>query len=493
MTQLFLGLPESIVRLDVDGGSARAEVCVDEGPVTAMAVDPGRQECVYAATRGNGLWYTHDGGDSWHRGGARIDRQALSAAVVSLPDRADDLGVLYIGTEPSALYKSTDGGRTFDEIVSLQEIPSRPEWSYPPRPDTHHVWSLATDPADAGVLYVGIELGGIMRTTDGGREWAEHPAGADADPHTLRTHRSVPGRVYEGGGSFFCETRDGGATWVRDVEGIPEEIRYFYSLAVDPGDPDTVLISAARDPLEGHGQPPAARAWSTIYRRSASREWHEVTEGLPPREGTRMGWLVTDQETAGLIYYVTIPGGVYRTQDGGLTFEQLPWEWPDGAGERKVRAAVAAHVQPRGRTPAGETVTTTKRSTMNETEAADAAHRLRVAVHAFGGPPQAQRRWVQMGMLQRARDILDADLASVPDLLDAGAIDAEQARLLEKVGAEYCRSRDANDDLLEEAAAQPREYLWSAALEGDDWHALRHLARDCFRAMSIGREPLIDV
>lgn len=344
MTRLFLGLPEGVVRLNLDGETARAEVCISQGPVTAMAVDPGKQTSVYAATRGCGLWYTHDGGDNWHRGGNGIDHQALSAAVVSLPDRTDELGALYVGTEPSALYKSVDGGRAFDEIVSLQAIPSRPEWSYPPRPDTHHVWSLAADPVDADVLYVGIELGGIMRTPNGGQEWAEHPAGADADPHTLRTHGSAPGRVYEGGGSFFSETRDGGKTWVRDVEGIPEDIRYFYSLAVDSGDPDTVLISAARDPLEGHGQPPAPSAWSTIYRRTGSRKWHEVTEGLPPRAGTRMGWLVADQTRAGFLYYVTVPGEVYRTQDGGLTFERIAWEWPPEAGERKVRAVIAAHV-----------------------------------------------------------------------------------------------------------------------------------------------------
>lgn len=130
---------------------------------------------------------------------------------------------------------------------------------------------------------------------------------------------------------------------------------------------------------------------------------------------------------------------------------------------------------------------------MNETQAAETAHRLRVAVHAFGGPPQAQRRWVQMGMLQRARHILDADLASLPDLLDAGTITADQARALEQVGTAYRRLSDASDDPLEESAAQPRAYLWSTALEGDEWHVLRHLARDCFGAMSVGREPLIDV
>ncbi len=328
MTRIYMATASAIVDVQING-SVEAEACLTGGPFTDIVADPQSPECLYATTQGSGLWSTCDGGASWGHATAGLHHARLSAAVVSGPDRKDGLGALYVGTEPSALYRSDDGGRTFTELPGLQEIPSRTDWSFPPRPDTHHVWSLAADPHEPGRLYVGIELGGVMCTEDGGATFIDSSPDADGDPHTLRTHPGAPGRVYESGGSFFCESRDGGRTWQRDLEGIPEEIRYFYSLAVDPGDPDTIIISAARDPFTGHARE-EAKAWSTLYRRTADRPWHELTAGLPERQGTRMGWLSTDGQTAGAFFYVTIPGELYRSGDAGDTWEQLPFAWPEG-------------------------------------------------------------------------------------------------------------------------------------------------------------------
>jgi hypothetical protein len=342
MTDLFLGLPEGVIRLDADG-SAAAEFPLRTGSrVTALAVDPEDPTAIYATTYEDGFFYSHDGGGTWDGGGAGLEGKLLTAAMVSGPDRNDGYGTIYVGTEPAALFKSIDGGSSFEELPSFTEIPSRPEWSYPPRPDTHHVWSLAADTVDPGRIYVGVELGGVMRSSDGGLTWTDHGQEADGDPHTLCTHSRAPGRVYEGGGSYFCQSFDQGETWERDLDGIPEEIRYFYSLAVDPGDPDTILISSARDPLEGHGQPPAPAPWSTIYRRTADRGWYEVTDGLPPKEGTRMGWLTTDERSEHLLFYVTTRGAVYRTEDGGDRWRGLDTQPPAGLGDDlHVRAAVA--------------------------------------------------------------------------------------------------------------------------------------------------------
>ncbi len=122
---------------------------------------------------------------------------------------------------------------------------------------------------------------------------------------------------------------------------------------------------------------------------------------------------------------------------------------------------------------------------------ATSEHRLRLAMHAFSGAPQAQRRWVQMGVMQRARDILDSDGDRIGELHRQGAIDDELAQMLENAYQRYLALKAGHEDLLEERISRPRSFLWSTALQGEDWTAMRRAARPCLTALSVGKEPLI--
>lgn len=343
MTTLLLGTADGVVQMGIDGDSGRAVGVLDAAGVTALAVDPHNGELAYATTSSDGLHSSTDCGRSWSRGGDGIDRPTLTCVAVSRSHRTGDTGAVYVGTELSALYRSEDGGATFAELPALQDVPSRPTWSFPPKPHTHHVVSLETDPTDPARIYVGIELGGIIRSEDGGETFLDSVPHQDLDPHQIRTHPKAPGRVYEGGGSSYCESRDHGASWKRDIDAIPEEIRYFFTLAVDPGDPDTIVFTAARDPFTGGAAVPGVTAWSTIYRRTAGRDWHELTteHGLPPQDGTRIGWLSTDMTTPGELFYTTTPAAVYRSRDGGDHWEQIPFVWPDGITQKLTCMAIS--------------------------------------------------------------------------------------------------------------------------------------------------------
>jgi photosystem II stability/assembly factor-like uncharacterized protein len=343
VTNVFLGLPDGVVRVRIVNGSGRAEAVLAVPRVAAIAVDPRDGERVYAGTLSDGLFTSTDGGGTWRRRGSGIDRPIISALTVSRSHYVRDAGVVYVGTELSALYRSEDAGDTFAELPALERVPSRGDWSYPPRPNTDHVWSLETDPYDPARIYVGIELGGIIRSEDGGDSFIDSVPGQDMDPHQIRTHPMARGRVYEGGGASFCESRDYGRSWTRDVNAIPDEIRYFYSLAVDPGDPDTIVFSAAHDPFTGHTAVPGTTAWSTLFRRTKDRDWHELTpeRGLPPQEGTRMGWLNTDGATSGQLFYTTISGEIYRTLDGGERWERMPVAWPSDATPKVTCTAIS--------------------------------------------------------------------------------------------------------------------------------------------------------
>jgi hypothetical protein len=327
METLYIGYGDGLVRAGVNG-AVGGQWAIRGVPVAQVAVDPQEPDRVYAATLGEGLQRSDDGGRTFERVRA-IENPLVWSVTVSASDRYGALGTVYAGTQMAALYKSTDGGDSFAELRSVQDIPSKPEWSFPPAPDTHHVHQITLDITDPGIVVFGVELGGVYHSTDAGETWERTTA--DPDPHTLRTHPSARGRMYEGGGAAYYASRDGGATWRRNLDGIPDEVRYFYSLAVDSGDPENVLLSGARDPFSGHAVIPGIPVWSSLYRLEGDA-WREVVDGLPPSDGTAMGTLAAG--APGVFYYVTEPGDLYRSDDGGRSFALVDVSAPDVRGDR---------------------------------------------------------------------------------------------------------------------------------------------------------------
>src|SRR5947199_4426572 len=155
-------------------------------------------DTVYVGCRGGGLKRSGDGGDTFDD--VALPESDVFSVAISPAD-----GAVYAGTEPSRLFRSRDKGDTWEELEALQAIPSKPTWSFPPRPWTSHVRWIAPSPHDADVVLVGIELGGLMRSTDRGASWADHRPGAERDVHSLAWHPRAPGRAYDAAG--------GGTSW----------------------------------------------------------------------------------------------------------------------------------------------------------------------------------------------------------------------------------------------------------------------------------------
>src|SRR5207237_2602336 len=196
------------------------------------------------------------------------------SAVFSVAVSAAD-GAVYAGTEPSSLYQSDDRGTTWVELRSLLELPSQPTWSFPPRPWTSHVRWIAPSPHDANVLLAGIELGGLMRSTDRGATWQDHRPGAQPDVHSLAWHPQSEGRAYEAGGGGAAWSTDWGETWHPADEG--RDRHYTWSVVVDPRDPELWFVSASTGPFAAHGRrDPQAR----IFRRHKG-SWDALGGGLP--------------------------------------------------------------------------------------------------------------------------------------------------------------------------------------------------------------------
>jgi photosystem II stability/assembly factor-like uncharacterized protein len=304
MARLYAATGNGLARLDEAGGEWSVELSLTGGPVQCLAIDPADPARVYAGLREGGVRRTDDGGAGW------VDCSPPQTAVFSLAVSAAD-GAVYAGTEPSALYRSDDAGETWRELDALLELPSRPTWSFPPRPWTSHVRWIAPSPHDADLLLVGIELGGLMRSTDGGATWQDHRPGAARDVHSLAWHPHAEGRAYEAGGDGAAWSEDGGETWRPADEG--RDRHYTWAVAVDPNDPARWYVSASTGPFVAHGRgDPQAR----IFRRDDGT-WRSLAGGLPdPLPAMPYALVATDQRLfAGLA-----DGQLWESRDRGDTW-----------------------------------------------------------------------------------------------------------------------------------------------------------------------------
>src|SRR5262249_19715065 len=140
---------------------------------------------------------------------------------------------------------------------------------------THHVRHIQPDPHAAGRLYIAIEAGALVRTDDAGRTWRDRVPGGPRDTHTLATHPGAPNRLYSAAGDGYLDSRDGGDTWQRPDDGLNHG--YLWGVAVDPQDPEALVVTAAAGPRQAHDEP----AESAVYRRRAGEPWSETRGGLP--------------------------------------------------------------------------------------------------------------------------------------------------------------------------------------------------------------------
>ncbi|MCB0124576.1 MAG: hypothetical protein KDE58_20115, partial [Caldilineaceae bacterium] len=134
MPQIYLAFDGGLAVLRRQQAEWLATVSLKGKQCQCLAIDPHRPQRVYCGTFDAGLWVSDDTGVSWQTVGGALPHDAVMAVAVSPLEEKRGLGVLWAGTEPSALFRSDDGGQTWQEKTALQAIPSKPTWRFPPRP-----------------------------------------------------------------------------------------------------------------------------------------------------------------------------------------------------------------------------------------------------------------------------------------------------------------------------------------------------------------------
>jgi len=244
------------------------------------------------------------------------------------PGLDDEPDTLYCGVDPAALFRTTDGGKTWEVVRGLLDHPHRERWQ--PGGGGMCLHTIVRDPGNADRMWVAISSGGVYRTTDGGRTWTARNAGIRAEfmpekypefgqcVHKLVQHPSRPGRLFAQNHWGLYRSDDAGDSWQDMARGVPSD--FGFAMAIHPHEPDTVYII----PIQSDMVRVAPEEKLRVYRtRNGGRSWQALTRGLPQRRAYDIvlrDALTTDSLDPAGIYFGTRNGKLYASKDGGASW-----------------------------------------------------------------------------------------------------------------------------------------------------------------------------
>ena len=358
-TMLMVGTRKGLWLVRRDG-----DTWVPDGPdelrseVHAVAFGAPREDGgrrLFMASRswhwGPQVLHSDDDGRTWERGpeGAIVfpaDTGRSLEAVWSIAPSPCDPDVVWAGTEPSALFRSTDGGVSFEMVRSLWDHPHREQWGAGFGGQAIH--TLLPHPTDPQRLTVAMSTGGVYRTTDGGDTWAPANQGIRAEfmpegaqypefgqcVHKVARDPGDPDRLYLQNHGGVYRSDDGADSWTSIAEGLPSD--FGFPVVAHPSTPGTLWVF----PLGGaDGRYPVGGDCGVYRSRDAGASWERFDKGLPDAFYSavmRDALCASDDDPAG-VYFGSRDGTVYGSADEGETWLTVAEHLPDVLC---VRAAV---------------------------------------------------------------------------------------------------------------------------------------------------------
>lgn len=293
-----------------------------------------------------------DGGETWDRspdGAIRFPEdtgRSLESVWAIAPSAAED-GVVWAGTEPSALFRSTDRGESFSMVRPLWDHPHRPEWGAGFGGQAIH--TVLPHPTDPKQVTVAMSTGGVYRSFDGGETWAPANIGIKAEfmpgdvqypefgqcVHKVARDSRNPDRLYAQNHGGVYRSDDAGDSWTSIADGLPSD--FGFPVVAHPRDADTLYLfplgaSDGRFPVDGVCR---------VYRSTdAGTSWDALGKGLPDSgfyTGVMRDAMCTDDGDPAGVYFGSRDGTVFGSADEGETWEVVAEHLPDVLC---VRAAV---------------------------------------------------------------------------------------------------------------------------------------------------------
>ncbi len=262
------------------------------------------------------------------------------------PGHASEPNVWYAGTSPQGLFRSEDGGETWESVTGFNDHPMRETWTGglgDGTPDGPKMHSVIIDPRDANHMYIGMSSGGVFESTDKGAGWKPLNEGCLADflpekypeyghdPHCLRLHPMAPDILYQQNHCGIYRMDRGEGRWVRIGEKMPKSVGDIgFPMVLHPRDPNTAWVFPMDGtqvwPRTSPGGKPAA-----YVTRNAGKTWKRLDEGLPPEQGWftvfRQAMTADARDPVG-IYFGTTCGEVWASADEGAKWNCITRNLP---------------------------------------------------------------------------------------------------------------------------------------------------------------------
>ncbi|MGA2902739.1 MAG: sialidase family protein [Candidatus Korobacteraceae bacterium] len=247
-----------------------------------------------------------------------------------------DPNTVYAGVEDAALFRSTDGAASWQELSGLRGHGTGPKWQ--PGAGGMCLHTVILDPSDPGRIYIAISAAGAFRSDDGGNTWKPINRGLrsqflpdqDAEVghcvHHVAMHPSCPGVLFMQKHWDVMRSDDAGDNW-REVSGnLPTD--FGFVIDVHAHEPETIYVVPIKSdsehyPLEGKLR---------VYRsRTGGNEWEALTKGLPQQNCyvnvLRDAMAVDSLDSCG-IYFGTTGGQVYASTDAGDNWKPIVRDLP---------------------------------------------------------------------------------------------------------------------------------------------------------------------
>jgi photosystem II stability/assembly factor-like uncharacterized protein len=247
-----------------------------------------------------------------------------------------DPNIVYAGVEDAALFRTTDGGKTWQELSALRSAKGN---LWQPGAGGMGLHTILLDPKNPDRIFVAISAAGVFRTEDGGKSWKPVTRGLNLTyelpdkssevghcVHRIAMHPSRPNVLFMQKHWDVNRSDDGGESWHEVSGNLPSD--FGFPIDVHAHEPNTIYVVPIKSDAEHY--PPDAKL--RVYRsRTGGDEWEPLTKGLPQQDCyvniLRDAMAVDSLDQCG-IYFGTTGGQVYASADSGDSWKPIVRDLP---------------------------------------------------------------------------------------------------------------------------------------------------------------------
>ena len=274
-------------------------------------------------------------------------RQARSRQS-ALPDlRSARCKTLYAGTEPIDVFVTHDEAKSWERLDTVWNIPWVSTITYPVATVEPHVRDITIDPKDPKTMYVALQVGYMLKTTDGGKNWELLNKNLDCDVHTIVLHPDDGNKIFIATGGHDCRAGkapgralyssvDGGKNWAPMAMEFKEE--YSVPLAVHPTK-HNVLYSAVANGQPGQWRKRDGDAQAFLIQSTdAGKSWKKLEGAVSQANHSFVESFAFDPANADNMYAAQQNGDLFGSDDSGASWFKLNVNVPELSD---MKAAVA--------------------------------------------------------------------------------------------------------------------------------------------------------